>query len=214
LLAIVNCRATPRLLQVRFGRPGCALKQTDLVPDKGQFRSRFHHPLSYCCPATIFLDPPTHRFSPRDPFMANWHMLIGTVHLLKSQIDEAILWLERALSANPALAFAHGHLVAAYALKGNIERAANELAEARRLSGDGRFTSLARLRAARSWGVRARRNRSAKARHRSASARARWRFYDRRIRKFCAPPTNIIGIELCKAQSDPRVCSRGRTVHR
>jgi hypothetical protein len=31
-------------------------KQTDLIPDRGQFRSRFHHPLSYCCPATIFLD--------------------------------------------------------------------------------------------------------------------------------------------------------------
>ena len=31
--------------------------QTDLVPDKGQFRSRFHHPLNYGCPATIFLDP-------------------------------------------------------------------------------------------------------------------------------------------------------------
>jgi len=32
------------------------LKQTDLIPDKGQFRSRFHHPFSYCCPATILRD--------------------------------------------------------------------------------------------------------------------------------------------------------------
>ena len=32
-------------------------EQTDLVPCKGQFRSRFHHPLSYCCPTTIFRDP-------------------------------------------------------------------------------------------------------------------------------------------------------------
>src|SRR5215831_8215678 len=31
-------------------------KQTDRIPDKGQFRSRFHHPLRYCCPATIFRD--------------------------------------------------------------------------------------------------------------------------------------------------------------
>ena len=31
-----------------FGRPVCALNKTDLVPGKGQFRSRFHHPLSYC----------------------------------------------------------------------------------------------------------------------------------------------------------------------
>jgi TolB-like protein/Tfp pilus assembly protein PilF len=93
------------------------------------------------------------RFSPRDPFIANWYMLIGTVHLLQWSPGEAIRWLEKALSANPELAFAHGHLAAAYALEGDTQRAAAELAEARRLSGDGRFANLARLRAARSWGV-------------------------------------------------------------
>src|SRR6516162_5082476 len=80
-------------------------------------------------------------------------MLIGTVHLLQSSTDEAIYWLEKSLGANPGLAFAHGHLAAAYALNGDTQRAAAELAEARRLSGDGRFASLARLSAARSWGV-------------------------------------------------------------
>jgi len=35
--------------------PGRGLAD-DLVPDKGQFRQRFHQPLSYCCPATIFRD--------------------------------------------------------------------------------------------------------------------------------------------------------------
>ena len=80
-------------------------------------------------------------------------MLIGTVNLLQSRADEAIRWLEKALSVNPELAFAHGHLAAAYALEGDSHRAAAELAEARRLSGDERFASLARLRAARSWGV-------------------------------------------------------------
>src|SRR5215469_13134766 len=93
------------------------------------------------------------RFSPRDPFISNWYTLIGTVQVLKSRTDEGIYWLERAISINSELAFAHGHLAAAYALKGNTGRAAAELAEARRLSGDGRFASLARLRAARSWGV-------------------------------------------------------------
>ena len=38
------------LLRAAWLRP----KQTDLVPDKGQFRSRFPHPLRYCCPTTIF----------------------------------------------------------------------------------------------------------------------------------------------------------------
>ena len=91
------------------------------------------------------------RFSPRDPFIANWYMLIGTVQLLKSRSD-AIYWLEKALSINPELAFAHGHLAAAYALEGDADRARAELVEAR-LSGDGRFASIARMRAARSWGV-------------------------------------------------------------
>jgi adenylate cyclase len=68
------------------------------------------------------------RFSPRDPFIANWYMLIGTVDLLKSRTDEAVRWLEKALSVNPGLAFAHGHLAAAHALNGDAERAAAELA--------------------------------------------------------------------------------------
>ena len=27
-----------------------------MIPDEGQFRWRFHHPLSHCCPTTIFRD--------------------------------------------------------------------------------------------------------------------------------------------------------------
>jgi predicted Zn-dependent protease len=69
------------------------------------------------------------------------------VHLLQSRTDEAITWLERAqgaFSAHPAI---RAWLAAAYALKGETERAAAELTEARRLSGDDRFFCLARLRA-------------------------------------------------------------------
>ena len=43
----------------------------------------------------------------------------------------------------------HASLAAAYALKGETERAAAELAEARRLSGDDRYSSIARLKARR-----------------------------------------------------------------
>jgi hypothetical protein len=67
------------------------------------------------------------------------------VHLLQSRIDEAIVWLEKARNANPALSYVHGWLAAAYALKGESERAAAELAEARGLSGNDRFRSIARL---------------------------------------------------------------------
>ena len=40
----------------------------------------------------------------------------------------------------------HGDLASAYALAGETRRAAAELAEARRLSSDDRYSSLARLR--------------------------------------------------------------------
>jgi TolB-like protein len=101
----------------------------------------------------ISLDQRAIDLSPRDPLIANWFTFIGRVHLVQSRTDEAILWLEKALGANPELAHAHAPLAAAYALQGETERAAAELAEARRLSGDGRFASIARLKAARYWGV-------------------------------------------------------------
>jgi predicted Zn-dependent protease len=75
------------------------------------------------------------------------------VYLIQSRTDEAILWLERARSANPRLANIHARLAAAYALKGDTGRAAVELAEARRLDTDGRFTSIARQKAIVHWGV-------------------------------------------------------------
>jgi len=87
------------------------------------------------------------RLSPRDPDVAVWCYQIGRVHLLQSRTDEAILWLEKARSASPALPFVHIWLASAYALKGMTEHAATELGEARGLSADDRYTSIARLRA-------------------------------------------------------------------
>jgi adenylate cyclase len=93
------------------------------------------------------------RLSPRDPAVAIWYQWIGLVHLLQSHIDEAIVWLEKARNANPAHPGIRANLASAYALKGESERAAAELAEARRLSSDGRFSSIARLKAAQYFGV-------------------------------------------------------------
>jgi TolB-like protein/Tfp pilus assembly protein PilF len=93
------------------------------------------------------------RLSPRDPCITRWYNIIGRVHLLQSRTAEAILWLEKALRAGPGYAAPHAALAAACALSGKTERAVAELAEARRLSGDGRFASVARLKAARYWGV-------------------------------------------------------------
>jgi len=88
------------------------------------------------------------RLSPRDPRLPNWYWRIGMVHLLQSRIDEALVWLERARGANPRLAGPRAWLVSAYALKGDQRRAAAELAEANRLSGDKRYASIAAHRTA------------------------------------------------------------------
>jgi predicted Zn-dependent protease len=72
---------------------------------------------------------------------------IGAAHLFKSHTDEAIVWLQKARDANPERPVPHALLASAYALKGETEAAAAELAAARRLSVDGRFASFARLKA-------------------------------------------------------------------
>jgi adenylate cyclase len=87
------------------------------------------------------------RLSPRDPFIGHCYYLIGTVYLLQSHTDEAIVWLEKARSALPTLPFPRSRLASAYALRGETERAAVELAEARRLDGGDLFSSIARLKA-------------------------------------------------------------------
>jgi Flp pilus assembly protein TadD len=75
------------------------------------------------------------------------------VHLLQFRTDEAILWQEKARAAMPERPDVHANLASAYALKGETERAAAELAEARRLSSDDRYTSIARLKAVGNFGV-------------------------------------------------------------
>ena len=92
------------------------------------------------------------RLSPRDPNVPNWYWRIGRVHLLQSRTDEAILWSERACAANPRLAGPHAWLASAYALRGEMERSWAELAEARRLSRDSRYASIARYKASQSFG--------------------------------------------------------------
>jgi TolB-like protein/class 3 adenylate cyclase/Flp pilus assembly protein TadD len=93
------------------------------------------------------------RLSPRDYNIADFYREIGDVHLLQSRTDQAVTWLERARSAAPAEPRIRARLAAAYGLNGETDRAAAELAEARRLSGDDRFSSLTRLRATQYFGV-------------------------------------------------------------
>ena len=83
------------------------------------------------------------RLSPRDPRLPNWYWRIGMVHLLQSRPQDAILWLEKARTANQHLPGPHAWLASSFALIGDADRAAAELAEARRLSGDQRYASIA-----------------------------------------------------------------------
>jgi adenylate cyclase len=91
----------------------------------------------------IVLQQKAIRLSPRDPGIDNWYYRIGQAFLLQSNIHEAIIWLEKSRSANPALPIPRSFLASAYALNGDMDRAATELAEARRLSEN--FSSIARV---------------------------------------------------------------------
>jgi TolB-like protein/Flp pilus assembly protein TadD len=102
---------------------------------------------------TISLVDQAIRLSPRDPQIGVWYFEIGRAHLLQSHTDEAIFWLEKARSAQPGVPAPHGRLAAAYALKGETERATAELAEARKLVRDGRYSSIARFKAIEHSGV-------------------------------------------------------------
>ena len=87
------------------------------------------------------------QLSPRDPELGAWYQQIGMAHLLQLRTEDAILWLDKARDYIPAHSAIHRDLAAAYALRGEIERAAAELTEARRLSSDDRYSSIARLKA-------------------------------------------------------------------
>jgi tetratricopeptide (TPR) repeat protein len=117
------------------------------------------HGLAYCKLMTGFIDEAIPleeeviRLSPHDPAIGNFYLRIGAMHLLLSRTDEAINWFEKARTASPGLPYVHAHLASAYALKVETERAAASLAEARRLSGDNLYSSIAALRAVVDFGV-------------------------------------------------------------
>jgi adenylate cyclase len=83
------------------------------------------------------------RLSPYGPGVAPWYGRLGIIQLLEGHTDEAIVWLEKAESENARLAVVHAYLAAGYALKGDIERARRELAEAQKLNN--MYSSLANV---------------------------------------------------------------------
>lgn len=73
------------------------------------------------------------RIGPRDPGIGFRYLMIGYAHQLQARPDEAIFWFEKARGTIAAVPGLWAHLASAHALTGNIERAAADLAEARRL---------------------------------------------------------------------------------
>jgi adenylate cyclase len=98
------------------------------------------------------------RLSPRDSRINVWYTQIGLVHLLQSRTDQAIVWLQKARNGYSGHPFPHALLASAYALKGEAERASFELTEARKLRGEGSFSTIAGIKANAYWGVPAIRN--------------------------------------------------------
>ncbi len=91
------------------------------------------------------------RLSPHDPFVGVWYFRIGQARLLQSRVDEAINWLEKAHNENTAYWFVPIWLAAAYGLKGDLPRAAAELADARNLAGNRAPANIAAARAISEW---------------------------------------------------------------
>jgi TolB-like protein len=149
--------AKGQLLRLRL-RPAEAIPEFETVIASNRNWAMAYYALGQCkglagaIEEVVPLTERAIRLSPRDPFIGVWYWEIGAVHLLQSRTDEAIVWFEKARSANSQLPAPHFWLASAYALKGETERAASELAEAQSLS-DGRYSSIARLTAVGYWGV-------------------------------------------------------------
>ena len=93
------------------------------------------------------------RIGPRDPSIGYRFYIIGMVHELRAEPAEAILWFEKARGTIATVPGLWAHLAAAHALRGDLADAAADLAEARRLSPDDRYSSIARLKTHGPWGV-------------------------------------------------------------
>jgi len=139
------------------GRCDEAIPEFEMVIASNRNASGAFFPLGLCklitgsIDETIPLEEQAIRLSPRDPYVFNRYLVIGEVHLLQSRTDEAIVWLEKARIGNPGSQFPHAWLASAYALKGDLDRARAELAEARGLRGGG-YSSVTAMKAG-FWGV-------------------------------------------------------------
>ena len=128
--------------QVLFAQSRCgeAIPEYETAISLDRSRAPAYARLGWCKFLTGSIDQAIPYFeeaihlSPHEPTIATWFGRMGVIYLLQSRTDEAIGWLEKANSENSRLAFVHAYLAAGYALRGEIERARAELAQAEGLS--------------------------------------------------------------------------------
>jgi tetratricopeptide (TPR) repeat protein len=88
------------------------------------------------------------RIGPRDPAIGFRYAMIGEVYQLQARPDNAIVWFEKARGTIATVPGLWAHLSSAHALRGDLATAVADLAEARRLSPNDGYWSIARLRTA------------------------------------------------------------------
>ena len=156
--------------------------------------------------AIQLLEEAIHRLSPRNSDVGSWYSAIGRAQLMEARADQAVFWLEKARGANPMQGpQPHAWLASAHALEGESERAAAELAEARRLSSDDRYSSIGRLRAVIAGARRPRP--SSKPRISPACARPACRKSDRRL-LLCNFPSDLSRSGGLDPAPDFRTCTQ------
>ena len=74
------------------------------------------------------------RLSPRDPYIANFHVIVGDAEISLGHVDAAIDEYRKAIDSGLRQFFAYTNLAAAYAHAGKMDEAKSALAEARRLN--------------------------------------------------------------------------------
>jgi adenylate cyclase len=128
--------------QVLFAQSRCseAIPEYEMAISLDRSRAPAYARLGWCKFLTGAVDEAITYFeqaihlSPHEPSIASWYGRMGVIYLLQSHTDKAIGRLEKANSENPRLPYVHGYLAAGYALKGEMDRARAELAEAQGLS--------------------------------------------------------------------------------
>jgi tetratricopeptide (TPR) repeat protein len=89
------------------------------------------------------------RLSPHDPGIGNNYGALGQCHLFLGHLDRAIEFLRKASAANPRVFYIHLNLAGALGLRGDLDEARAEVAEAIKLKPG--VNSLAALRADLPW---------------------------------------------------------------